>query len=84
MRNIVCALIPERVAIKLSSHRTRSIFDRYNVVSDPDPANATARLQAHLAKQPTNSSHPVLSAARTCPRSGPGQFLVLGCLITNE
>ena len=65
-RNLIRASVPERVAMLLTGHKSRAIFDRYNIIHEQELLDAGDQLVAYLAQQA-----PAAPARRRLHTAGP-------------
>ena len=70
-RNLIRASVPERVAMLLTGHKSRAIFDRYNIMHEQELLDAGDQLVAYLAQQaqatPAARAPTGAAATRTAP-----------------
>ena len=59
-RDLVMAGVPEKVAMEITGHKTRSVFDRYHIVSERDKTQGIELLAA-LRDQQTRTTRTVVS-----------------------
>jgi hypothetical protein len=49
--------VPEKVAMKISGHKTRSVFDRYNIVNETDRKKAATSLSQFHEESHGHNQH---------------------------
>jgi hypothetical protein len=51
VRNLVRAGVSDKVSMTISGHKTRSVFERYNIVAQSDLQDAARRLEASQGRE---------------------------------
>ena len=76
IRNLMKSGTSERVAMQISGHKTRWVFDRYHIVDESDVKQAMARVEAQvLPATPVAQVENGESSVKVMPRSRPKKRL---------
>ena len=78
---LIRASVPERVAMLLTGHKSRAIFDRYNIINEQELLDAGDQLVEYLAQHaqttPRGRAHPT-GAAQSRPHRHGGHRTGIG------
>jgi len=63
-RNLSRANVPEQLSMKITGHKTNSMYRRYRIVDEDELREAQEKLQAHLGQQSKKSTVVSIQAAK--------------------